>query len=362
MNSRKRSHLLRTLRQIVVVDIAAGLVGFLTHVSLYHATRSQILGSFAQSQSIAFLIGTPLVLAMARYQLTFARRRFAANLLLLGFTAVGCAIAANLAFDAVSVALGFLRPNQFWDEFWLRIQRSMIIALSITLGMFIIRWLRTEVESATLQLRNRQLEQERAGKLAVEAQLASLESHIRPHFLFNTLNTISSLIPEEPQVAESLVGKLAALLRLSMDSKHERVATLERELKIVTDYLEIERARYGDRLRFRIDVPPELRSGEVPALSIQTLVENSVKYAVGSRYEGAEIRVSASVVDGSLSVVVSDDGPGFTEQAIRPGHGLDNLQRRLTALFGSAARLDISNTAGPTTVTFSLPRTAGKAD
>jgi LytS/YehU family sensor histidine kinase len=345
----------------MVVNVAAGLVAFLTHVSLYHATRSQILTGLARSESISFLIGTPLVLAMARYQLTFARRRFAVNLLLLGVTAVGCAIAGNLVFDAVSIALGFLRPNQFWDEFFQRIQTSLIIALSITLGVFVIRSLRMEIESATLELRNRQLEQERAGKLAVEAQLASLESHIRPHFLFNTLNTISSLIPEEPKLAESLVGKLAALLRLSMDSKHERVATLERELKIVTDYLEIERARYGDRLRFRIDVPLELRSNEVPALSIQTLVENSVKYGVGSRYEGAEIRVSASMVNGSLSVVVSDDGPGFTKQAIRPGHGLDNLQRRLAALFGPAARLDISNTAGFTTVSFSL-RPAGKAD
>src|SRR5215469_10494794 len=138
MSSRKRSQLLRTLREIMVVGIAAGFVGFLTHVSLYHATRSQILTSLAQSESISFLIGTPLVLAMARYQLTFARRRFATNLLLLGVTAVGCAIAGNLVFDAVSIVLGFLHPNQFWEEFWLRIQRSLIIALAITLGMFVI--------------------------------------------------------------------------------------------------------------------------------------------------------------------------------------------------------------------------------
>src|SRR5262245_42567846 len=175
MDSRKRSHLLWILRQIIVVDIAAGLVGFLAHVSLYHATRSQILTALAKSGSLAFLIGTPLVLAMARYHSTFARRRFAVNMLLVGATAVGCATAGNLVFDTVLVALGFLRPNEFWDEFWLRIQTSLILALSITLGLSVIRWLRMEVESTTLQLRTRQLEQERAGKLAVEAQLASLE-------------------------------------------------------------------------------------------------------------------------------------------------------------------------------------------
>jgi LytS/YehU family sensor histidine kinase len=208
-----------------------------------------------------------------------------------------------------------------------------------------------------MELRNRQLEQERASKFALEAQLASLESHIRPHFLFNTLNTISSLIPEDPGLAEHLVGKLAALLRLSLDSNQERLASLERELKIVGDYLEIERARYGSRLRFKSDVPAELRAVEVPALSLQTLVENSVKYAVGSRFEGAEIRLGASAHNGSLIVNVSDDGPGFNIESFPPGHGLDNLQRRLTVLFGPSARLEVSNDSGAR-VCFTIPLTA----
>lgn len=360
MNSRKRTYFLRTLREILILNITAALVAFLARVSLYHATGSQILASLSQSLAISFFIGTPIVLLMVRDEPSFAGRRLSVNLLRLGLYAVGSAVGGNLAFNALSIIMGSLAPNEFWDAFWLRIQMSIILALSITFGVFVIRMLHSEIQSATLQLRNKQLEQERASKLAAEAQLASLESHIRPHFLFNALNTISSLIPDEPKVAESLVGKLAAVLRLSLDSKHERLATVERELKIVTDYLEIERARYGERLRFQIDVPAELRSVQVPALSIQTLVENSVKYAVGSRYEGAEIRVSASVVNGELCVAVSDDGPGFTEQAIRRGHGLDNVQRRLTALFGPAARLDISNKTGFTTVTLSLPRTVGK--
>src|SRR5262249_40282034 len=211
MDSRKRSHLLWILCQIIVVDIAAGVVGFLAHVSLYHATRSQILTALAKSLSLAFLIGTPLVLAMARYHLTFARRRFAVNLLLVGVTAVGRAIAGNLVFAAVSIALGFLPPNQFWSEFCERSPPSLILALRIMLGMFVIRWLRLEVACAAVQLRTRQPEQERAGKLSAEAQLASLESHIRPRFLFTSPNAISSLFPGEPKVAESLVGKLAAL-------------------------------------------------------------------------------------------------------------------------------------------------------
>ena len=356
----QKGRALKLLRDILVLNIAAGTIACLAHVSFYHTTRSEILGSLLQSLAISFCIGTPICLLMALFGDSFARRQFPGNWALLGICAVGCAIAGNLAYNVVSITFGWLAAGEFWSSFWTRIQLSVILALSITFAIFGYRVLRHELETTTLELRNKQLEEERARKLALEAQLASLESHVRPHFLFNTLNTISSLIPEDPKLAESLVGKLATLLRLSLDSNQERLGSLERELKIVTDYLEIEHARYGERLRFRIDVPPELRSAEVPALSLQTLVENSVKYAVGSRVQGAEIRVAAFAKDGSIFVEVSDDGPGFTAEAIRPGHGLDNLQRRLANLFGPAARLEISSEPGCAAVTFCLPRIAAK--
>jgi len=213
-----------------------------------------------------------------------------------------------------------------------------------------------DLETAERELQARQLREERARKLAVQAQLASLESHVRPHFLFNALNTISSLIPEDPKLAETLLGKLAAILRLSLDSNQQSLAPLEKELKLVGDYLEIERARFGGRLRFEIDVPAHLHSAEIPALSLQTLVENSVKYAVAAHLDGANIRVSARSQNGILRLEVSDDGPGFTPQAIRPGHGLANLEGRMAALFGGAARLEIDRIDGFTAVRLSLPR------
>ena len=255
-------------------------------------------------------------------------------------------VALRLAGSAVSIALGLIPQGYFWISFWGRIQFAAVLALSMGIGALSYGVLRNQLEATTL-------EQARAQKLAAEAQLASLESHVRPHFLFNTLNTISSLIPEDPERAETLVGKLAALLRLSLDSNQARLGSLERELKIIGDYLEIERARYGERLRVRIDVPTDLRPVQVPALSLQTLVENSVKHAVGSRFEGAEIRIAAFERDGSVFVEVSDDGPGFTRQAVLPGHGLDNLQQRLATLFGPGAKLEIRG--GPT-VSFCVPR------
>src|SRR5260370_15757962 len=132
--------------------------------------------------------------------------------------------------------------------------------------------MRSRLEETTLQLRTKELERERALKRATEAQLASLESRIHPHFLFNTLNSISSLIPEDPARAEKLLEQMAALLRFSLDASQSGLVPLSRELKIVTDYLEIERARCGDRLRYHFDVAANAGDAKVPPFACPTLV------------------------------------------------------------------------------------------
>jgi LytS/YehU family sensor histidine kinase len=148
---------------------------------------------------------------------------------------------------------------------------------------------------------------------------------------------------------------LAALLRFSLDSNQLRISPLGTEMKIVTHYLEIETARFGDRLRYEIEISSEMQSVEVPAFSLQTLVENSVKYAVANRLAGGEIRIAARAENGAICLEVCDDGPGFTVDAIRPGHGLDNLQGRLAALFGSEAKLEIASDSGHTAVRLRFP-------
>jgi LytS/YehU family sensor histidine kinase len=206
--------------------------------------------------------------------------------------------------------------------------------------MFGYETLRARLRATELELRTRQLEEERARKLAAEARLSSLESRIHPHFLFNTLNSVSALIHEDPERAEQMVGRLAALLRFSLDANQRSLAPLDQELKIVRDYLEIEKARFGDRLRYSIDVPDELRNAEVPLLAVQTLVENSVKHVVARRREGGEICVRARAVDGSLAVDVSDSGPGFSIADAPAEHGLDNLIARLRALYPEGGRIE----------------------
>ncbi|MDQ2944385.1 MAG: histidine kinase [Acidobacteriota bacterium] len=149
---------------------------------------------------------------------------------------------------------------------------------------------------------------------------------------------------------------MAALLRFSLDSKHNGLVPLEHELAIVIDYLEIEKARFGDRLRFEIDVPEHLNYISVPPLSLQTLVENSVKYAVAPSRTGGAIRISGDQRENCLRLTVTDSGPGFDLETVAAGHGIDNLRSRLFTLFGHSAGLSLINLPQGSSVSLDIPR------
>lgn len=261
-------------------------------------------------------------------------------------TALGCAIITRLDGST-------LEP--FWPAFHATLPVNAVITLTICTGFTLFESQRRRLAAVTLELRTRELERERDRKMALQAQLASLESRLQPHFLFNTLNAISALIQEDPGQAERTVERLAALLRFSLDAAERGVVPLAHELKIVTDYLEIEHTRLAERLAWSVDVPVEAAEREVPPLAVQTLVENSVKHAIAPRPAGGRVRVEGRVTDGRLVLSVWDDGPGFTESALRPAHGLASLRARLAARFGDAAGLTIGRRDGGTLVTLSLP-------
>jgi sensor histidine kinase YesM len=265
-------------------------------------------------------------------------------------------LVGSLIACLILVAFGWMPHELYWPEFWGSLKIATFIAILAGLSIGIYETFQWRLEETTLQLRTKELERERALKLATEAQLASLESRIHPHFLFNTLNSISSLIPEDPQRAERLVEQMAALLRFSLDANQAGLVPLAAELKIVGDYLEIERARFGDRLRYQIDVAPDLDNARVPALAVQTLVENSVKYAVAPNRAGGEIRISGTRENGRVRVAVTDQGPGFTLASAPPGHGLDNLKERLATLFGGQAALTLDRRDNRNSVILSVPQ------
>jgi LytS/YehU family sensor histidine kinase len=192
-------------------------------------------------------------------------------------------------------------------------------------------------------------------RLVAEAQLASLESRVNPHFLFNTLNSIAAMTHTDPQGAERMTHQLASLMRSSLDAASMPLVCLRDEIDLVRNYLAIEHVRFGDRLRYTIDVDEPAAETPVPRLSLQTLAEKSVKYAVSPQRDGACITIRAATNGASTRVELEDDGPGFDPDEERPGHGLALLRARLAMNFPSRARLEVQSRPGRTRVAIVVP-------
>jgi LytS/YehU family sensor histidine kinase len=303
---------------------------------------------------IATMIGSLCWLILPRVagrilRLPFALKWMGLIVLITAIAAVGVKLAIALVV-VFHVIPGIDANHVFWNAVRISIVITFVFSLSVMFHEIAVDRLR----KAQKDLEEKDLAQERLRQAAVEARLSSLESKIHPHFLFNTLNSITALIRENPMEAERMVERLSALLRFSLDSSGARLVPLVQELAIVRSYLEIEKVRFGSRLRYAIECDPLVDEVQVPPLSVQTLVENSVKYAVSPRREGAEIIVRARVRDGKPVIDVIDDGPGFSTADLKAGHGLDLLQSRLAAQFGSEAALEFGREPNLTRVTVAI--------
>lgn len=251
------------------------------------------------------------------------------SIFLFSFTFIGEIIARfviRLIFDIP-------RYNDVFPN-WHQLLFSLTMAFTFGFGLLFYEILQKK-------LRQKEVDEEKAKTLATEAQLASLESRIHPHFLFNTLNSIAALIREEPILAEKMVEKLSALLRYSLDSDAKGLVSLKQELEITEKYLEIEKVRFAERLSYKIECEPQFLATKIPPLSLQTLVENSIKHVVAKTSAKTEVIVSIKKNGESLEIKVNDNGKGFSVNQIMENHGLDSLQKRLQTLFSNQASLEI---------------------
>jgi two-component system, LytTR family, sensor kinase len=208
----------------------------------------------------------------------------------------------------------------------------------------------------------RDLREQEATKLATEAELRALRAQVNPHFLFNSLTTIGYLIQTAPERAFETLMRLTALLRGVLRRSDGEFATLGEEIELIESYLDIERARFEDRLRVTIDAPRETRNHRIPALLIQPLVENAIKHGVSPSRMGGEVVISAQIASGadSLRISVRDTGLGASQESLIAGRnrgvGLSNVERRLKAHYGEKALFNIRSAPGEgMTVELSLP-------
>jgi two-component system LytT family sensor kinase len=187
-----------------------------------------------------------------------------------------------------------------------------------------------------------------------EARLAALTRQINPHFLFNTLNSVSALIRTNPEQARNVVYKLSSILRRLLRNT-ENMATLREELSFIDNYMAIELVRFGDKLRFVTEIEPATLDRMVPSMLLQPIIENSIRHGLSSKVDGGMIRVRSRLSDNRLHILVEDDGVGIPEAKLatlfEQGIGVSNVNERLKVLFGQEYRMWIDSKPGEGTRT-----------
>ncbi|HEV7920476.1 MAG TPA: histidine kinase [Thermoanaerobaculia bacterium] len=212
-----------------------------------------------------------------------------------------------------------------------------------------------------VKFRDRELRASQLETRLTQAQLQALKMQLNPHFLFNTLNTISSLMYTDIDAADAMMSRLSELLRLTLEKEGAHEVTLREEMDLLERYLDIERIRFEDRLRVTVDINAEALAGRVPNFSLQPLVENAIRHGIAPRPEGGLLHISAARTNGLLEIRLRDDGPGLRPGATsgpprREGIGVANTRARLAQLYGDRYRFEMANApGGGTLVTMVVP-------
>ena len=248
----------------------------------------------------------------------------------------------SVEFLRVQLGLGFGQERIFY--LFPGQQKPMLVAAlfltavaCVALPLKVWNSARTEVK----------LEEQR--RLLMQAKLDALVSQIHPHFFFNTLNSIASLIRIDPEKARVVLFKLSHILRRLL-RKHDTFSPLEDELAIIDDYLSIEEVRFGDKLRVSKQIQEQTLDALIPSMMLQPILENSIRHGLSSKVEGGTIRLWSGCADGRLTLVIEDDGVGIPEETMSEiynrGIGVSNVRERLTMLFGDHYQMRISSEVG----------------
>jgi len=298
--------------------------------------------------------------------ITLARRRQRLAPLLMHPMMLGVALPIAAIYVGYVLAVSLL-TGTLWlnvSENW----RGFVFASCVTIA---IGWLLWEAIEATrkneVERRERaelQANVDRAERERTTAELKALRAQVEPHFLYNTLSNVVSLIEREPATAKYMTERLIGYLRHTLDASRRENATVGDELAIIADYLEILRLRMGERLWYEVAADDATRALPLSPMLLQPLVENAIKHGLEPKIEGGRITVSAVVQDGRLNIVVEDTGLGFgvATDTAGSGSGLANVRGRLKAIYGDAARLSIEQPEAGTRIRLSLPIAASAAE
>jgi len=299
----------------------------------------------------AWALVTPAVLWIAaRFPFARPRRTRAAVAHLAGGVIV---VAMQLALFAVVAP--FSGATSYAGTWLATFQRLIVSAFILDLPVY---WIIVGAAEMVRLLRTSNERERRALRLETqlaEARLLALQAQLQPHFLFNTLNSISVLMREDVDAADRVLVRLSGLLRRALEGSSKHETPLRDEIAFLESYLEIEQTRFADRLSYRLDVAQDVLDARVPSLILQPLVENAIHHGIARRSSPGHVEITAQQRDGRMFLMVRDDGPGLSAQSTH-GVGLTNTRARLEQLYGTAQSFELASSEhGGTTVSLTLP-------
>ena len=232
-----------------------------------------------------------------------------------------------------------------------------LLALVVGGVLWVYEGLRRQLKDSLREVEEIRLKKAELTVQAARAELAALQARINPHFFFNTLNTISSVLQDDPDHAEDLIMQLSELFRYTFRAAGQTV-TVQEEVDFIKQYLWIEQARFGDRLQVEFEIDPALAQIQIPGLILQPLVENAIQHGISPLAQGGTISVRAQCFNHNLHLSVTDNGAGLDPTAgtlLKPEHGLDNVVKRLEVLHGSRGSFELQRTNNETVAQIQLP-------
>ncbi len=304
---------------------------------------SVVFRTFLLTGAFTYSIGTALIVMWGIWsnlplKLTRLQRHLFSLLGVIGGVFLGTTFATSMVADMLG--------RSFSDVVNQVLLFNLFVTVIVVGLMMIYEQMRSRLESTLEQLKQKEVNEQRLLRLKTQAELASLQARINPHFLFNSLNSIASLVSVNPRKAEAAVEMLSRLLRFSLRSSERRVVQLAQEFEVVRTYLDLEKIRQGDRITYELSIQGDVSMVCLPGMLLQPLVENSIKHGLGPKVLGGHIRVSASVENGRCRVIVEDNGVGFAKTSRDGGIGLANIKERLNLYFAGRCTLELYNREG----------------
>jgi sensor histidine kinase YesM len=245
-------------------------------------------------------------------------------------------ITGTIVGSYIGAFLSRLTPGMFFEKHGL----IQLLFLGVMFGTIITYFFssREQIAESRARVQEEKIKRLTSEKKAAEANLKLLQAQVEPHFLFNTLSNVLSLLDTDPGRGKSMLVDFIRYLRASLSKIRKEQATLGQEMEMIQAYLGIFKVRMGDRLIYDIDLPKHLESISFPPMLIQPLVENAIKHGLEPRVDGGKIRISGTESNGMLRLEVADTGGGF-QQERDAGTGLSSIRERLQSMYGERGRL-----------------------